>query len=224
MAKRNFDPTDPNYYRQFFGFTQEESSCESQIQDDIYGEYIQIYGNPIDVYLMTDYQPKYIFGEDPLKKYEVSSFIAYGIFDPTAEVLTIGQWDKNTENEEIVIYLHKTTVKNSIREKLIEEGFITDVETLEDETDITILERHRRELQEGDIFRLHFNNIFYEIDGIKLEPEYQHLLYKYIYEVHARPRLVSGEELGSMQDVTRADEIREENERQITEESNKIIF
>jgi len=49
-------------------------------------------------------------------------------------------------------------------------------------------------------------------------------LWKYVYEVHARPRLVSGEELGEMQEVTRADEIRQEHEEDIEIEANKILF
>lgn len=224
MPEQDFNPKDPSYYRPFFGFSHEETEYEALWQDCNYGEFIQIYGHHFDVYLCTQYQPKYVFGEDPLKRYETSSFIAYGIFDLTPELMDFGSWEKLAEQEEITIYFHKTTVRRSIRSKLLEEGIITDVDTFEDEEDLTNLERHRRDLQEGDIIKLFFNNIFYEIDGIKEEPEFQHHLWKYVYEVHARPRLVSGEELGEMQDVTRADEIREEHEDAIDEGANKIVF
>ena len=71
---------------------------------------------------------------------------------------------------------------------------------------------------------MHYNNIHYEIDGVKEEPEFQHHLYKYVYEVHARPRLVSGEELGNMQPVTDADEIRNDHETELQIEADKILF
>ena len=224
MPEYEFNPDEPSYYRPYFGFSNEETPYEADLQDDNYGEYIQIYGHHFDVYLMTQYNPNRIFGEDPLKKYEADSFIAYGIFDVTPESLQIGNWEKLAEQEEIVVYLHKTTVRESIKSTLLSGGFITDVDTLDDEADMTILERHRRELQEGDIIRLYFNNIFYEIDGIKEEEEFQHHLKKYVYRVHARPRLIAGEDLGSMQGVTNADEIREQHEYEITTEANKIIF
>jgi len=97
-------------------------------------------------------------------------------------------------------------------------------DTLLDEASLTKAERNRLDLQEGDIIRLHFNNVHYEIDGIKEEPEFQHHLYKYVYEVHARPRLVSAEELGDMQGVTDADAIREQHEHEIETEADVILF
>ena len=69
MAGRIYDYTDPSYYKQFFGFDQENTPYEATLQDDVYGEYIQIYGHRFDVYLCTQFQPQYVFGEDPLKKY-----------------------------------------------------------------------------------------------------------------------------------------------------------
>jgi len=107
--------------------------------------------------------------------------------------------------------------------ELINSGLLED-DTLIDEEVMTKFERNRLDLQEGDIIRLHFNNIHYEIDGIKLEPEFQHHLWKYVYEVHARPRLVSAEELGEMQGVTDADAIREQHEYEIQVEADKIVF
>jgi len=163
MPEQYFDPDQPSYYRPFFGFSNEETPYEADWQDDNYGEYIQLYGQHFDVYLCTEYNPKRIFGEDPLKKYEADPFVAFGIFDVTPESLQIGNWEKLAEQETIVVYFHKTTIKESIKKTLIEGGFITDVDTFEDDADLTFIERHRRELQEGDIIRLAFNNIFYEI-------------------------------------------------------------
>jgi hypothetical protein len=221
---RAYDPTDPSYYKRFFGFDEENTPYEALYQDDHYGEYIQVYGHHFDVYLMTSFNPDMIFGEDPVKKYESPSFLANGIWELTPEKLQMGKWEQNTENESIIVYMHRTTVKESIKKNLSENGFIDDIVTIDDDLDKTKLERHRLELQEGDIIKSYFNNIHYEIDGIKLEPEYQHHLYKYVYEIHAKPRLVSGENLGEMQPVTDAEEIRMENVDAIVTESNKLLF
>ena len=220
---REYDYTDPSYYKQFFGFDAENTGYEATLQDAVYGEYIQIYGHRFDVYLCTEFQPMYVFGEDPLKKYQSTAFLANGIFETTPEALTIGSFEKNTELEEIIVYFHKTTVRESIRTNLITAGLLED-DTLLDEASLTKAERNRLDLQEGDIIRLHFNNVHYEIDGIKEEPEFQHHLYKYVYEVHARPRLVSAEELGDMQGVTDADAIREQHEHEIETEADVILF
>ena len=221
---RDFDPTDPSYYKRYFGFDEENTPYEAIYQDDHYGEYIQIFGHRFDVYLMTSFNPDMIFGEDPVKRYEAKPFLANGIWDLTAEKAEFGRFEKTHESESIVVYMHRTTVKESIKRVLLEEGFIDDLSTLELPEDRMKLERHRMELQEGDIIRLHFNNIHYEIDGIKLEPHHQHHLKKYVYEIHARPRLVAGEVLGQTQPVTEEQEIREENISHIDSAANKIIF
>ena len=219
MAERIFDAHDPSYYRDPFGFTKLDTDYESTLQDDNYGEYIQIYGKHFDVYLCTTYNPKPVFGEDPIKSYGIEPFVAYGMFDETAETMIFGSWDKNTEQEEITIFFHKTTVKNSIKKVLVDNGIIDDEEEYSDP-----LIRHRLELQEGDMLRLEFNNIFYEIDGIKQEPEFQHHLAKYIYRVHARPRLVAAEDLGVMQDVTNHEQITQNNFDELKTESDKIVY
>jgi hypothetical protein len=218
------DPKDPSYYKQFFGYDEENTPYEADYQDCIYGEYIQIYGHAFDVYLCSTYDPIPVFGEDPVKRYTYEPFLANGMWDVTPETLVMGQFGKNTDQESVIIWFHKTTVKESIKATLIAEGVIDASETVEDESGFTKYDRHRRELQEGDIIRMRFNNIHYEIDGVKEEPEFQHHLYKYVYEVHARPRLVSAEELGEMQPVTEADEIRIEHETEIQIEADKILF
>jgi len=224
MSGRSYDKTDPLYYEQFFGMSQEVSPCEAEMQNDVYGEIIALYGGQIDLYLCSTYNPIPIFGEDPVKKYLIDAIPSKGLWDPTSEILNFGQFAKNTDQESIIIWFHKDTVKESIKSALIDAGEIDADDTIPDESGLSKYDRHRRELQEGDILRLHFNNIHYEIDGVKEEPEFQHHLYKYIYEVHARPRLVSAEELGEMQPVTDADEIRQEHETEIDTEANKILF
>jgi len=222
--ERIFDNTDPTYYKQFFGFDAENTPYEASLQDCVYGEYLQIYGHAFDVYLCSTYDPIPVFGEDPVKRYTYEPFLANGIWDVTPEVLNMGQFGKNTDQESVVIWFHKGTVKESIKATLIEEGVIDADDTIEDESGFSKYDRHRRELQEGDIIRMRFNNIHYEIDGVKEEPEFQHHLWKYVYEAHARPRLVSAEELGVMQPVTEADEIRVEHETELQIEADKILF
>ena len=224
MSGYSFDKTSPLYYDQFFGMSQEVTDYEASLQDCNYGEYIGIYGHRLDIYLCSTYDPIPVFGEDPRKRYEIDPFVAKGIWDVTPEVLNMGQFDKNTDQESIVIWLHKTTVKESIRSALLDAGMISEDDTIPDDSGLSKYERHRRELQEGDILRLHFNNIHDEIDGVKEEPEFQHHLYKYVYEVHAKPRLVSGEELGEMQPVTDADDIREDRANELQIEADKILF
>jgi len=223
-AGQEYDKTDPLYYDQFFGLSKETSPCEATFQDNIFGEYIAMYGKPIDIYLCSHYDPIPVFGEDPVKRYEVAPFTAKGMWDLTAEKLSIGSFDKTAEQETILITLHKTTVRDSIKTSLLNAGLILEDETIPDESGWSKYERHRRELQEGDIIRLHFNNIHYEIDGIKEEPEYQPLMSKYIYQVYAKPRLVSGEELGVMQPVTDAVENQINNANEIQIEADKILF
>jgi len=223
-AGRIFDPTDPTYYKQFFGFDAENTQYEADYQDCIYGEYIQIYGHAFDVYLCSTYDPIPVFGEDPRKRYEVDPFLANGIWETTSETLNMGSFGKNTDQEVVVGWFHKDTVKESIKAALLAAGLIDEEDTIPDESGWSKYDRHRRELQEGDIIKMRYNNIHYEIDGVKEEPEFQHHLYKYVYEVHARPRLVSGEELGTMQPVTEADDIRTEHETELQIEADKILF
>jgi len=223
-AGRAFDSTDPTYYKQFFGFDAENSSCEANLQDDVYGEYIQIYGHRFDVYLCSTYDPIPVFGEDPSKRYEILPFLGNGIWDVTPETLNMGSFGKNTDQESLVAWFHKTTINASIKKALLDAGLISDDDTIVDESGLSKYDLHRRELQSGDIIKMHFNNIYYEIDGVKQEPEFQHHLAKYVYEVHAKPRLVSGEELGTMQTVTDATEIREDHENEIQIEADKILF
>jgi hypothetical protein len=223
-AGRIYDPTDPTYYKSYFGFDAENTPYEAELQDCVYGEYIQIYGHRFDIYLCTHYDPQPVFGEDPVKRYEIPAFLGNAIWEPTPETLNLGQFGKNTETEVVVAWFHKETVRASIKRALLEAGLIDEEDTIPDESGYSKYDRHRRELQEGDIIRMHFNNIHYEIDGIKEEPEFQHHLWKYVYEVHARPRLVSAEELGEMQPVTDADEIRVEHETELQIEADKILF
>jgi len=223
MSGRGYDPTDPLYYDDFFGFSAELSECESNLADETFGEIIAIQGFPIDVYICTHFNPMNVFGEDPLKKYLADSFVAKAIWDVTPEVQTFGAHEKLAETEKIVLYMHKTTIKESIRTVLIDAGLLDD-DTITDEEVMTKFARNRLDLQEQDMIRLYFNNIHYEIDGIKLEPEYQPMLRKYVYEVHATPRLVSAEELGDMQPVTDADAIRVQHDYEIDSEADVILF
>lgn len=224
MPEQSYDRSNPLYYDQFFGMSEEVSPCEAQLQDDLYAEYISIYGGIIDIYLCSDYEPIPVFGEDPVKKYEIPAIPAKGMWDLTPEVLNMGQFGKNTDQEVIVIWMHKNTVKETIKNALLDAGMISEEDTIPDETGMSKYDRHRRELQEGDILRIRFNNIHYEIDGVKEEPEFQHHFYKYVYEVHARPRLVSGEDLGEMQPVTDSDAIRNDHETELQTEADKILF
>jgi len=223
-AGRSFDPKDPNYYKQFFGFDQENTSYEADLQDCVYGEYIGIYGHSFDIYLCSTYDPIPVFGEDPRKRYEIDAFEANAIWEVTPESLVTGQFSKNTDQEAVIAWFHKDTVKESIKSALLAAGLIEEEDTIPDESGYSKYERHRRELQEGDIIRMHFNNIHYEIDDVREEPEFQHHLWKYVYEVSARPRLVSGEELGEMQPVTDADNIRIERATELQIEADKILF
>jgi len=197
---------------------------EGQIIDCQAGDYTNIYGHECDLYIMTKYTPESVWGEDPLKKYEFPPVVVKCIWEPTSESQTIGSHGKISDEDEIILYAHITTVKNIIRTQLINEGFLTDEDTYTTDDDRTQDERHRIEVQEGDIIRTRFNNIHYEIVGIKTAPDFQHLFYKYFYEIHARPRLVSSESLGYIQEVTNAEEIKAEHKLEIEAESSKILF
>jgi hypothetical protein len=220
---QSFNPNDPTYYDQYFGYDSVNASCETDYIDSIIGEYIAIYGFRVEVYLCTKFSPQNIFGEDPIKEYLASPFTVKAVWEPTSETLTFGEFDKTANDETIVLYMHKTTTKAVIREVLIEAGLIEDGSISSDEL-LTKFERNRLDLQEQDMFKLEFNNIHYEIDKIREEPEYQPYLRKYVYEIHARPRLVAGEVLGSMQPVTDADSIREQHEAEIDEEVDELLL
>jgi hypothetical protein len=120
--------------------------------------------------------------------------------------------------------LSRNIVRSSIKQALINNNFYSEGVLNSPEEEIEKEIRWRKELQEGDVIRTDFNNIHYEIDGIKTEPEFTFWLNKFIYQVHARPRLVAGEDLGDMQDVTDAETIRQQNDMEISIESEKILF
>jgi len=162
--------------------------------------------------------------EDPNKKYEYPSFMANGVWELTAETQKMGKHHIESADDEVILYMHKTTVRHSIYDLLLTNGMISDDMTIEEYWERPKQERHRLDLQEGDILRMRFNNIHYEIDGIKEEPENQFHLHKYVYEIHARPRPVSTEELGFTQTVTDEEEIRDENNNDIDIEADTILF
>lgn len=221
---RIYDPTDPLYYEQYFGHSQETSPCEAALIDDYYAESIAIFGSNIEIYLCTQYDPQNVFGEDPLKGYLATPFEAKGVFEPTGETLTFGSFEKETDQDEIIIYFHQKTIRASIRQALIDMGWLEE-DQLTTPDSLNKIARNRLDLQEGDIVRLHFNNIHYEIDGIaKAEPAMQPHLYKYIYEAHCRPRLVAGEDLGLMQPVTDNDKIIQDHITEIQTEEEELIF
>ena len=145
MVGRNFDKTDPLYYDQFFGMSEEVTDYEAQLQDDNYGEMIALYGHRIDMYLCSTYDPIPVFGEDPRKRYEIDPFVAKGIWDVTPETLQMGNWGKNTEQESIIIWFHKNTIKESIKTALLDAGQITIEDTIEDESGLSKYEKHRRD-------------------------------------------------------------------------------
>lgn len=227
-----YDPTDPAAARQY---TQCGTEGDQDVTDDLYGEYLAKYGAEFDIYIVVDYKETPVFGEDPTKVYTDYPFIGYGYFEPTPENQSFGRYPINSETEVLKVQFHRTTVRSSIRNTLVAEGLADDSILLEGPNDfdqgpggdpggLTKKERQRRDLQEGDMILSRFNNIHYEITDIALEPDHQQHLAKYVYTVTAHPRLVSGEDLGAMQDVTDEEEIREKNNNDIDTEANKIIF
>jgi len=197
---------------------------EGQLIDCQAGDYISTYGHKCDLYIMTKFDPENVWGEDPLKKYEFPPVVIDCIWEPTSESQRMGAHGKISDEDEIILYAHITSVKNTIKSQLIDEGYIVDDDTYTLDEDRTKEERHRIEVQEGDIIRTRFNNIHYEVTGVKTAPDFQHLLYKYFYEIHAVPRLVSSEGLGYIQPVTEESEIREAHNQEIDAESSKILF
>jgi len=215
---------DPFYYEQFFNLEDDDPSYDIKQIDDMLFEYFGIHGNKTDIYLVTKYNPNPFFGEDPNQAWELPPIQAKGIFTPTNETMTYGEFGRNTQSEELLIEFHKSTIKNAIKEQLLEYGLIEDLDSLDDDLSRDKFERHRLNLQEGDVIRMYYNNIHYIIDGIKEEPDYQPLLKKFIYSCTCRPILVSGENIGSIQPTTKQDAIVEENNLEVDTEANKIIF
>lgn len=198
------------------------NDCDTQWLESSIDEYICLAGFPVTIYLVTQYSPIYVFGEDTNKSYG-AYFTTKAIWDVSPENKIYGKFDRVSE-EPIVLYLSRNMVKTQIKQSLIDFNIFTQEQLELPEDEISKAERWRRELQEGDMIRTDFNNIHYEIDGIKTEPEFVYWLNKFVYQVHARPRLVAGENLGDMQPVTDAEEIRQQNDMEIEIESNKILF
>jgi len=198
---------------------QEQIMLECQTKD-----YIDLYGHTCDLYIMTKYDPENVWGEDPLKEYALPAIPIKCIWDQPPETQSFGSHGKISDEDEIIMYAHISTSRELIKDQLVENGYIVDDSTIFSLEDRTKQERHRIDIQEGDIIRTIYNNIHYEISGIKTAPSYQHLNYKFFYEIHARPRLVSSEGLGYIQPVTDNDEIINKHEEEIDTESNKILF
>ena len=233
MSASCYDPTNPEQYQNRFvcDLNQEQNNI-----DDQYGEYLATYGRPVDIYIVVDNKPSPVFGEDPNKVYADEALVAFAWFEPTAEVQSFGQHGVNSQNEVIKLVLHRTTVREGIRRVLVNEGVADpsildggpndfDAEFGDGDNALTNKERLRRDLVEGDIIRLRYNNIHYEVDDVALEPEYQPLLGKYVYQVTARPRMLSAEDIGdAMQPITHEEEVTVKNNVEIDTEANKIIF
>lgn len=200
------------------------SDCEIDFQDSIYEEYILSFGFSVDLYLVTKYTEEPIFGEDALAGFGLPPIRTKAIYEPSSETLSYGAFEKSTENEYLILYLHKNSVRLSIRCALLDAGLISDHSTIDNPADKTKLERHRLDLQPKDVLVTLSNGIHYTIDGIKEAPEYVHMHHKYVYELHLRPRLVSAETLGHLQDVTDEEEIREQHNLEIQNSADTILF
>jgi hypothetical protein len=198
------------------------NQCDSDWMQQTLEEYFCLRGFPVTIYLVTKFSPIYVFGEDPSKKYG-ASFTTKAIWDISPENLTLGKWEK-TSNEPVQLYLNISMVKKQIKNALLDVGVFSPFTANYPDSEVSKEESWRRELQEQDMLRTDYNNIHYEIDSVKREPEYVYWLNKYVYWVTARPRLVAGEDLGSMQPVTDAEEIRQEHDMEIRVESEKILF
>jgi hypothetical protein len=196
--------------------------CDMRWIDDELRQYFCLRGFPVTIYLITSYNPIYIFGEDPTKTFG-ASFVTKAIWEPSPENKTYGKFEKLSE-EQLQLYLHKSTIRKQIREVLLAAGLFSESTIGLPDTEVTKEERWRRELQEGDMIRTNFNNINYEIVGVKQEPDYMYFMNKYVYQLFATPRLVSNENIGDMNPITEADEIRQQHDNEIRIESEKIIF
>lgn len=197
-------------------------ACDMRWIDDELRQYFCLRGFPVTVYLITKYSPVYVFGEDPVKSFG-ASFVTRAIWEPSAENKKYGKWEKISE-EPLQLYFHKSTVRKQIREVLLAAGIFSESTIALPDPQVTKEERWRRELQAGDILRTNFNNIHYEINGVKQEPDFMYFLNKYVYQAFATPRFVSNEDLGDMQGVTDAEEIRQQHDTEIAVEAEKILF
>ena len=227
LHKCQLDPLDldPFIYDKYFLIEDLEGSNEFLIYDQNIEEYIGIYGNMCDLYLLTKYNPCPVLGEDPTKGWELPPIKIKGVFEATRETMKYGQFGRNTEDELIEITLHIGRTKKEIKKQLAEYDIIElDSSGEVDEEGLTRLGRQRLELQEGDIIRLYYNNIFYQIDGIKTEPEGIHLMRKLLYTCHCRPILVTNETLGYIQDTEAQENIIAENHINIDNAAERLIF
>lgn len=198
------------------------SACDMAWIDEELRQYFCLRGFPVTIYLITKYNPIYVFGEDPVKSFG-ASFITKAIWEPSSENKVYGKWEK-TSDEPLQLHLHKSTVRKQIREVLLAAGIFSESTIALPDAQVTKDERWRRELQEGDVLRTNFNNIHYEIDAVKQEPDFMYFLNKYVYQITSRPRLVSGENLGDMQPVTDSEIIRQAHDAEISVESEKILY
>lgn len=221
-AGQPYDPTNPLYYDQFFKLDYGLSECERNQFDDYIGEYIAMSSHTVMVYLMTKYDPKPIFGEDEVKSYEIPPFPMKLQFEVTEEDKNIGAFEKDGSIELLFGYAHITTVKASIRSALIDAGLLED-DTLIDESTMSKEQLHRLELQEGDIIKVPFSNIIYEIDSLKTN-EHNHLWSRFTYTITGRPRLATSADMGVVPEVEDADDIQEQHAEDITNEADVILF
>lgn len=198
------------------------NQCEYDWLDQTIEEYFCTAGFPVTIYLVTKFSPIYVFGEDPTKKYG-ASFVTKAIWEPSPENKTMGKWEKSSE-EPLKLYLSVSLVKKQIKNVLIDAGVFNPDTANYPDSEVTKIEAWRRELQEQDIIRTDFNNIHYDIQSVKKEPEFMHFLSKNVYQITATPRQVSNEDLGDMQPVTDAEEIRQQHDKELEIESEKILF
>ena len=216
---------DPFFYDRYFLIEDPDGDNESRMFDDHIEQYVGLYGNMTDVYIVSSYNPCPVFGEDPSKGWELPPLRAKAIFDPTRETMKYGTYGRNTEDEMIELHFHIGQVKREIEKQLLEYGIIeADDSGIIDYDGLNQYQRHRLELQEGDVIRLYYNNLHYIIDGIKREPEYMHLMRKYVYTCTCRPILVTGEKLGHIQDTEIQENIIERNSAEIDNAVDRLIF
>jgi len=227
MAGKEFNPCDVSEYATYFPNDREGNKCQSDFQDDVYGEYIAIYGHEFDFYLVERFIGENVFGEDATKKYCDISFAIRATFEPTGQTKEMGMHDVTAQNDAILLNVHKSTARCNILQNLMDNEIVPPATILDynDFTGLNDQEKWRRDLQEGDCFLCRFNGIVYEIDGVVEEPEYQHMLHKYIYQVHARPKLMSSEDTGDAMPVDEQlqDKI-DKNQGELDIEGDVILF
>lgn len=198
------------------------NDCDSAWLEQMIDEYFCIRGFPVTIYLVTKFSPIYVFGEDPSKSYG-ASFTTKAIWEVSPENKNYGKFEKTSE-EPLQLFLSISLVKKQIKQALLDVGIFSPLTANLPDTEVTKEEAWRRELQEQDILKTDFNNIHYELDSVKKEPEFVYWLNKYVYWVTGRPRLVAGEDLGNMQPVTDSEIIRQEHDMEIQIEAEKILF